>query len=53
MHALDGAGGCAPFLGFVFALEIFHGVILKRNAGIAALLRAPMDFALFADVEVA
>ena len=53
MHALDRTRGRAPFFGFVFALEVFHRVILERNTRIAALLRAPMDLSFFADVEIA
>src|SRR5712664_3427192 len=53
MDALDRAGGRAPFFGFVFALEIFHRVVFQRSAGITALLRAPVDQPVFADVEVA
>jgi hypothetical protein len=53
VHALNGAGWGAPFLGFVFPLEVFHRVILERDAGIAALLRTPVDLAFLADVQIA
>src|ERR1700675_2712389 len=52
MDALDRAGGGAPLFGLVLALEIFHRVIFQRRAGIAALLRAPVHQAVFADVEI-
>ena len=53
MHALQRAGWSTPFLGFVLAIEIFHRVLLERDSGITALLRAPVDEALFTDVEIA
>ena len=52
MHALDRAGRRAPFFGLIFTLEVFHRVVLERDAGIAALLRAPVDLPFFANVEV-
>src|SRR5439155_23764990 len=53
MHALDSAGGRAPLFGFVFAVEIFDSVVCEGNSRIAALLRAPVNQAVFADVEIA
>src|SRR5947199_2555553 len=52
MNALQRAGRGAPLLRAVLALEIFHRVLFERDAGRAALLRAPVDKAVFADVEV-
>ena len=52
MYALQRARRCAPFLGLVLPIEIFHRVLLERNSGIAALLRAPVDQAVLTDVEV-
>src|SRR5207248_4465796 len=53
MHALQCAGRGAPLFRIVLALEIFHRVLFERNAWIAALLRAPVNEAVLADVEVA
>src|SRR5438105_15821675 len=52
MHTLDGAGWCAPFFSMVFAFEIFHRVLLKRNPRIAPLLGTPVHLTLFTDVQV-
>src|SRR5437763_14199890 len=49
----DGAVGCTPFLGFVLAVEVGLRVVGERDAGRAALLRAVMHEAVFADVEIA
>src|SRR3954469_17028116 len=53
MDALQCAGRGAPLLGIVLALEIFHRVLFERDAGDAALLRAPVDEPVLADVKVA
>ena len=53
VDALERAVRGAPLLGHVLALEIFHRVLFERDAGVAALLRAPVDQAVLADVEVA
>src|ERR1017187_3774944 len=50
------AGGAlwgAAFRGEEFAFYVGGGVLGQRNAGIAALLRAVVHQAVFADVEVA
>src|SRR5262249_28806876 len=38
--------------GFVFAVEIFHRVLVERNSRITTLLRAPVDQAFFTNVEI-
>ena len=43
----------ARFLGVELAAKIIHGVVHQRNAGVAALLRAPVNEAVFADIQVA
>ncbi len=53
MDAADGAHGRAPLLGQEFALDVVDGVRRERRAGRAALLRAVVDEALFADIQVA
>jgi hypothetical protein len=53
VDAGDGAVGGAALLGEELALEVFAGVLGERDAGEAALLRAVVDEAVFADVEVA
>src|SRR6267142_6074956 len=52
VNTLQRAGRRAPFLGAVFALEVFHGVLDERRARITTLLRAPMDQSIFANVEI-
>src|SRR5262245_14598756 len=32
VYALNRASGRAPFLSFVFPLEVFHGVVFERNS---------------------
>src|SRR5579883_2522626 len=53
MHAGDGAEGRAGFLGYVLAANVFNGIVFKRLGGEAALLRAVMNQAILADVEIA
>src|SRR5205085_11810932 len=53
MHALECAGRRAPLLRVVLTLEIFHRVLFERDAGCAALLRAPVNQTVLADVQVA
>ena len=53
VHAGNGAARGAAFFGEEFAVALLVGVFHERNAGIAALLRAIVDQAVFADVEVA
>ena len=53
MHAGNGATRGAAFFGAEFALALLGRVFGERNAGISALLRAIMDQAVLADVEVA
>lgn len=43
MHAGDGAVGGASFFGAVFAAEIVPRILLERNAGVSALLRAVVN----------
>ena len=50
VDALECAGRSAPLLCVVLALEIFHRVLFERDAGRAALLRAPVDQSVLADV---
>src|SRR5215207_6766797 len=52
MHALQRAGRSAPFLCLVLARKILHRVIGKRDARITALLRAPVNQPVLADVEI-
>ena len=53
MHARNCAVRGAAFLGKKFALATLQRVIGERYAWVAALLRAVMHQAVFADVEVA
>src|SRR5271168_2315732 len=53
MHAGQRAGRGAGFLGMELADDIVAAVIKQRNAGISALLRAPMHPSVLGDVEVA
>jgi len=53
VHAGHGAARGAGFFGKEFAVTLLVGVLHDRNAGIAALLRAIVDQAVFADVEIA
>src|ERR1051326_2225443 len=53
MHARHGAVRGAGFFGEIFAAQIFARISRERDAGIAALLRAVVHEAVFADVEVA
>ena len=53
MNALKRAGRRTPFLRIVLAIEVGHRVILQRNPRITFLLGAPMDQAVFTDVEIA
>ena len=45
--------GRARFFGVELPAKIIHGVVHQRNAGIAALLRAPVNEAVFANIEIA
>ena len=53
VNARDGAKGSARFLGNVFALNVFHRVGFERFGGETALLRAIVDQAVFAYVQIA
>src|SRR5579864_1327225 len=53
MHAGDGAIGSAGFCSQKFALNVANGVVGEGRSGIAALLRAVMHQAVFADIKVA
>lgn len=53
VDAGDGAVGCAGFLSKEFAADVGGGVFGQRDARVAALLRAVMDQAVLADVEIA
>ena len=53
MHAGDSAVRRAAFFGKKFAADVVASVICQRNTGIAALLRAVVDKAVLADVEIA
>src|ERR1700722_8259793 len=53
MHARDGAMRRAGFFRHELAAYIVAGVGCERNSGIAALLRAVVHQAVFADVEIA
>src|SRR5262249_55276936 len=52
LDAGDGAEFRAGFFGVKLALQVFARVLFERDAGKAALLRAVMDEAVFADVQV-
>src|SRR5262245_2584612 len=52
VHARDGAVWRAGFFGEVFAADILDGVLLERNRGVAALLRAVVHQAILADVKI-
>lgn len=52
LDAADRAGRSARFLSGVLALDVGECVLLERNPGIATLLRAVMNEAIFANVEV-
>src|SRR5688500_10246860 len=52
VHTLNGTGWRTPFFGLVLAFEIFHRVLFERNSRKAALLRAPVNFAVFANVQI-
>src|SRR5271156_450000 len=53
VHAGHGAARGTGFFGEEFAVALLIGVFHDRNARIAALLRAVVDQAVFADVEIA
>ena len=53
MDAADGAVGGAAFGGEEFALDVGGGVVGEGNAGVAALLAAVVDEAVFANIEIA
>ena len=53
VHAGNRAVRRAAFFREVFAADVVAGVGFERNAGIAALLRAVVHQAVFADVEIA
>ena len=53
MDAADGAVGGAALGGEEFALDVGGGVVGEGNAGVAALLAAVVDQAVFTNVEIA
>ena len=53
MNAGNGAVGSAGFLGEVLALDVSDSVIRQRDSRIAALLRAVVNQAVLADIEIA
>src|ERR1700719_334228 len=53
LRAGDCAERSAGLLGVVLAAQVLHRVLGEGNAGIAALLRAPVDQAILADIEIA
>ena len=53
VDARDGAVGSAGFLGQKFTLHVLTAIFRQRRARPAALLRAVMDQAVFADVDIA
>ena len=53
MHAGNGAARRAAFFCAKFALALLGRVFGQRNAGISALLRAVVDQAVLANVEIA
>src|SRR5215469_2534658 len=52
VHARNGAVRRARLLGEILAPHVLPGVLLKRNAGITALLGAVVHQAVLADVEI-
>src|SRR5262245_42597904 len=52
MYTPDGAKGRAILALVIFPLKIVSVVLLERDSGMATLLRAPVDEAVFAHVEV-
>src|SRR5499433_2403677 len=52
LDAGDGAEFRAWFFGVILMLQVFARVFFERNARKAALLRAVMDEAVFADVQI-
>ena len=52
LHAGYGAMRCAALLGVIFVLKMFARVLGQRDGGKAALLRAIVHQAVFANVEV-
>src|SRR4029077_9735189 len=52
MHARDRAVRSAGFLCHILAADVVHAVLLQRNSGIAALLRAVVHQTVLADVQV-
>src|ERR1044072_2155506 len=52
MQALQGRRRRDAFFSLTHSIEIVHSVLVERNAGIAALLRAPVDQTYLADVEI-
>src|SRR5215831_3965973 len=53
MDAADGAVRRAPLGRQELALDVVDCVVLERDAGRAALLRAPVDESVLADIEIA
>src|SRR5262249_48377192 len=53
LNASDSTVGGARFLGGIFPLDVGESILLERDAGIAALLGAVMDEAVFANVQIA
>jgi hypothetical protein len=52
LDAADRAMGSARFFCDVFALDVGERVVPERNAGIAALLRAVVNEALLANIQI-
>src|SRR3954447_21191716 len=53
VDAADGAERCAPLRGQQLAADVVGRIGGERDAGEAALLRAPVDQPVLADVEIA
>src|SRR5207244_7232454 len=52
MHAGNRAMGCAAFFCEILATDICNRVLLQRNRGIAALLRAIVHQSGFANIQL-
>jgi hypothetical protein len=52
LDAIDRAEGGTTLHGFILSRKVRERILIQRDCGIATLLRAPVDKALLADIQV-
>ena len=52
MNAIDGTKGSTTLNRIVLALKIDERILIQRNSRVATLLRAPVNQAIFADIQI-